>query len=174
MQMTRELEVAFRTKSTIEAEANKILARYGYPDEAAPVPVESILEDHLQLEIGFADLRSTYGPKVLGATYLESRRVEIDWNVRPGPYGAGRGRYSFTLAHEAGHWALHREEAAQARAQIDLFDAQSGPSIVCRDLSQKPRIEWQADYFASCQDPPETVECQSEGELVTAVRGAAR
>jgi len=51
----------------------------------------------------------------------------------------------FTLAHEAGHWILHRDLVVQA-CRIES----GGSGIFCRIKDAHKPIEWQADYFASC------------------------
>jgi Zn-dependent peptidase ImmA (M78 family) len=47
------------------------------------------------------------------------------------------GRYSFSIAHEIGHWRLHQSYAAE-------------PTVMCRSSQKTEPIEWQANYFASC------------------------
>ena len=61
------------------------------------------------------------------------------------------GRYRFTLAHEGGgHWRLHRHLFAKDPAQASLFGGPAAPSVVCRSSQAKERVEWQADFYASC------------------------
>jgi Zn-dependent peptidase ImmA (M78 family) len=59
------------------------------------------------------------------------------------------GRFNFTLAHEIGHWRLHREHLRNDPNEVSLFQANGKPAFVCRS-SQKPPEETQADQFASC------------------------
>ena len=61
------------------------------------------------------------------------------------------GRYRFTLAHEGGgHWRLHRGLARPDRDQEALFADVPKPTVICRSSRAKERVEWQADFYASC------------------------
>ena len=55
----------------------------------------------------------------------------------------------FTIAHEVGHWVLHRQyiEAQENDGSRQIIVSKKGNS--------KETIEWQADYFASCLLMPE-------------------
>jgi hypothetical protein len=149
--MARRFSAKYLPESDIEAEALCTLAEYGRKfGEVArpPVPVEQILEAHLQLTLEVDDLPAVVGTVgVLGATYVQDRRVVIDQSLDPSEFPAMLGRYRFTVAHEVGHWALHRHAFLENPAQGRLFDERGQPSIVCRSGS-KERAEWQADCFA--------------------------
>ena len=112
-----------------------------------PVPVEDIIEFGLGLRLAFEDLRSRLKMEdVLGATYVKSRKICADNCLsRPG----AEGRLCFTLAHEAGHWVLHREFVDLAR--------RDGGFIFCRTRDAGKPMEWQADCFASCLLMPESL-----------------
>ena len=77
-----------------------------------------------------------------------------------------QGRYQFTLAHELGHWILHRKEFIEDENQINLFDfigdITDNNCIKClnRDVVDNKIIagglktdldwlEWQANYFGA-------------------------
>jgi Zn-dependent peptidase ImmA (M78 family) len=60
------------------------------------------------------------------------------------------GRYLFSVAHEIGHWQLHRPYLAKDSSRALVLDAPSEPTVICRSSQRKEPIEWQADYFASC------------------------
>jgi hypothetical protein len=110
-----------------------------------PIPVDDIIEFGLGLELGFEDLRRKLNLEdVLGATYVRPRKICADISLdRP----ELEGRLCFTLAHEAGHWVMHREFIEHAcRAKGFIF---------CRQQDAKKPIEWQADHFASCLLMPE-------------------
>ncbi len=60
------------------------------------------------------------------------------------------GRYHFTLAHEAGHWRLHRQLFKRCANQLSLFaEGVERPEYICRSSDTEP-IEYQANRFASC------------------------
>jgi hypothetical protein len=111
-----------------------------------PVPVAEILECHLEFELEFEDLKAKYkSSDILAATYLESKLVIVDESLDPEEYPDMEGRYHFTLAHEIGHWSLHRKYFISETP--DMFgDAQ--PSTICRSSFKDPR-EYQADSFAA-------------------------
>jgi len=149
--MVRRPAAEFIPESVIESEALGLLIEYGRKFGAVtrpPVPVEEILEAHLGLTLEIDDLPALLEiPGVLGATYVQDRRVVIDQSLDPSEFPARLGRFRFTVSHELGHWTLHRHRFLESPAQGRLFDDSSEPSIVCRSGS-KERIEWQADRFA--------------------------
>jgi Zn-dependent peptidase ImmA (M78 family) len=110
--------------------------------------VEDIIERHLGLALGFEDLEERLGMRdVLGATYVRSRRIVINERLLEERH---EGRLVFTLAHEVGHWDLHRAYADEAARRNPTAE-----TIVCRSGRAKEPIEWQADYFAACLVMPE-------------------
>lgn len=142
------MKVPWLSKKAISLSAGDTLARY----EAAsgrrltpPIPVEELIEFGLNLSLAFEDLRGKLKmDDVLGATFVESRKVSVDISLdRP----EAEGRLCFTLAHEAGHWVMHREFLHSAQ--------RSGGSVLCRTRDAKKPVEWQADHFASCLLMPE-------------------
>ena len=138
------LTVPFLPDVAVEASASALLAAYARRagSQIRPVPVESILQDHLRLHLGFDDLRTRLGvPDVLGALYMDSGEVVIDQTLDPDEHSSVLGRYRFTLAHEIGHWELHRTLFAFQQCQDDLFAKPAAPSIVCRTSQKKERIE---------------------------------
>src|SRR5690606_28627587 len=59
------------------------------------------------------------------------------------------GRFRFTLAHEAGHWRLHRSLFQRHANQPELLpDRDDRPEYVCRSSDNSP-LEWQANFFAA-------------------------
>lgn len=114
-----------------------------------PAPVEEILESHLGLTLDFDDLAARLGlPDVLGATWIQDQRVLVDQSLDPTDNPPKEGRYRFTLAHELGHWELHRHHFLASARQPSLFGEEAEPSIVCRTSTRKEPMEWQADTFA--------------------------
>ena len=146
------LKVPYLPDAAIEASAGALLAAYARQrgNQIRPVPVEGILQDHLRLHLGFDDLRTRLGvPDVLGALYMDSGDVVIDQTLDPDEHSSVLGRYRFTLAHEIGHWELHRALFAFQQRQDDLFGEPAAPAIVCRASQGKEWIERQADAFAA-------------------------
>ena len=152
-------KVKFLRYSEIENATLCLLAEYGrkYGDVVAPpVPVEEILEAHLALTLDFDDLGRRIGvPDVLGATWIQDKLVLVDQSLDPTENPPKEGRYRFTLAHELGHWELHRHHFLADAGQPSLFGDKPKPSIVCRTSSRKEPMEWQADCFAGYLLMPE-------------------
>jgi hypothetical protein len=80
-----------------------------------PVPVDDITTYHLALRLGFDDLHKTLNrpmlrgqPDILGAIWVDKELVLIDQHLNPKINPSMLGRYRFSVAHEIGHWRLHR------------------------------------------------------------------
>ena len=95
-------KITFIPRERIEAEAVKTLCDYclKYGDiDRPPIPVEEILESHLELKFGFANLSEKLNtPGVLGATWVLDRKVLIDETLDPVEHPRNEGRYRFTVA----------------------------------------------------------------------------
>jgi Zn-dependent peptidase ImmA (M78 family) len=148
---------------TIERDAEALIAEYAHArriEVRPPIPIEDIVEKHLKLHIEFDDLhgllgvpRSGFGqdPDIFGAIWLESGRIVIDESLDPEERPEREGRYRFTLAHEGGgHWRLHRPLVRPTEGQGSLLIDGARPTVVCRSSQAKERVEWQADFYASC------------------------
>lgn len=154
--------VPYLSEQVIERDAAALLAEFERARNitvSAPVPIEDIVEKHLRLRVEFDDTHKMFGlPReceadadILGAIFFDERRVVIDQSLDPEENPYREGRYRYTLAHEGGcHWRLHRHLFTTDPGQTSLFDGQAAPSVVCRSIQSKERIEWQADFYASC------------------------
>ena len=134
-------------KEKLEAAANDLLDEFASKNGlplVAPIPVEDILEKHLGLTLEIDDLSARLKKKhVLGAICIDENLVLIDESLL-----GQEGRYAFTIAHEIGHWQLHRQIFLLEREMPTLFDDEKPPSIVCRDGAKAPE-EFQANTFAA-------------------------
>jgi hypothetical protein len=117
------------------------------------------LQKHLKLRFEFDDTHKLFGiPRdpecdvdILGAIFFDEARIVIDESLDPEENPAKEGRFRFALVHEGGgHWRLHRHLFAKDPTQAALFGGPAPPSIVCRSSQAKERVEWQADFYASC------------------------
>jgi len=146
-------EVPFVPEARIEKDADALIAEYAQrPDVSTgpPVPVEELLEVQLGLQFEIADLRAEFeSDDVLGVIWFNSKLVKIDSSLDPHERPHMLGRFRYTLAHEVGHWRLHRQFYREDPTQAKLFDGKGRPAFVCRS-SEKPSVEWQADAYASC------------------------
>lgn len=154
------IKVRCLSEDEIEKEAELLLAEYtettGAPIKLL-VPVEEITTYHLALRLGFANLHETLRipmlrdkPDILGAIWVDTEAVLIDRSLEPKHNPSMAGRYRFSVAHEIGHWRLHRSYVAKDAKQASLFDGSPEPTVICRSSQAKEPIEWQADYFSSC------------------------
>jgi hypothetical protein len=154
------IKVKHLTEDEIEKDAKLLLAEYEVTiDEPIklPVPVDDITTYHLALRLGFDDLHKTLNqpmlgsqPDILGAIWVEKQLVLIDSHLDPKSNPSMLGRYRFSVAHEIGHWRLHRSYVAKDPNQMSLFDVPSEPTVICRSSQKNEPVEWQANFFASC------------------------
>lgn len=143
--------------ATEQAAARTLREAFG-DDVAYPIDLEFLVFEHFCDRDGLIfdneqDLGSEDGDEVLGKTLPVSRRILITSTLRRGP----EGRYRFTVAHEIGHWVLHRPLFIAGPGQTDLF----GPANESRELvslnrnvfhsdaATVPPEEWQANHFAA-------------------------
>jgi hypothetical protein len=147
-------EVPYLHEKQIEQEARVLLEEYeikfGYKP-TAPIPIERIAEIQLQLTLEFKDMKSLFPfADVHGAIWFDEGIIGIDQSLDPDINPPMLGRYHFTLAHEIGHWCLHRQLYKDNPNQLRLFDDGSRqPDVVCRSSERKKPVEWQADAFAA-------------------------
>lgn len=156
------LNVAYVSDEVIEKDAQALLAEYAQARGTAievPIPIDDIIEKHLKIGLEFDDTHRLFGvprsgigsdPDILGAIYFDQKRIVIDESLDPDANPAKEGRYRYTLAHEVGHWRLHRGLFGKDPAQMSLLEPDAAPSVVCRTSQAKERIEFQADLYASC------------------------
>ena len=155
--------VPYLAEEAIERNAEALLAEFAHARDVViepPIPIEDIMEKYLKLGIEFDDTHRLFGiprtdlgqgPDILGAIFFDEKRVVVDENLDPEEYPNKEGRYRFTLAHEGGgHWRLHRSLYARDPAQAAQFGGSSVPSVICRSSQAKERVEWQANFYASC------------------------
>jgi Zn-dependent peptidase ImmA (M78 family) len=153
--------VPYLSEEAIERDATALLNEYVQARGVVikpPIPIEDIVEKHLKLGVEFDDMHRLFGvPRdpdgeadILGAMYFDDGRIVIDESLDPEENPSKEGRYRFTLVHEGGgHWRLHRYLFAKDPAQSVLFGGPATP-VVCRSSQAKERVEWQADFYASC------------------------
>lgn len=154
------IQVRNLSEEAIELDARALLAQYARARGVtvkAPILIEDIVEKHLKLRVDFGDLHEVLNvpqagraPVIFGAIVVPKRQIWIHQCLDPEDHPELEGRYRFTLAHEAGHWRLHRLYLATDRAQASPFGGPLRPAVVCRSSGKKECAEWQADFYASC------------------------
>jgi hypothetical protein len=105
---------------------------------------------HLKLVIELLHMREIFPFGDVQRRAVDERaEIGVDTSLDPALNPRKRGRYHFTLAHEAGHWRLHRKYYLEDVSQGRLFgDDLTKPAYVCRSSDKRP-VEWQADQFAA-------------------------
>jgi hypothetical protein len=153
--MTIEMikSVPYLSVEQIERNANALLTEFAHVRGlviAPPIPIEDIVEKHLKLHFEFDDMHARIGlPRdldgeatILGEMDFEERLIRIDESLDPEEHPRKEARYRFTVAHEIGHWRLHRNLCAKDPTRV--------PMVVRRTGQIHSRIEWQAHFFGSC------------------------
>lgn len=114
----------YLSDAQLEGMANHLLGRYESQYGAvsrAPVPVERILEDVLDLNILWDKLSEPPGRSIL---------AELDSSLKTVVFNESRrrliaetpGLYYTILAHEAGHWEAHVDHALLAQSPLPGFE----------------------------------------------------
>lgn len=149
---TSTYRVPYLRENQIEREADLLLREWSEKGHkvSVPIPLEDLVECHLGLPFQVEDLRKRLGGHdVLGAIWFGDGTIRVDSSLDPILHPEMLGRYNFTIAHEIGHWRLHREHLRRDPAQAMFFNANGAPAFVCRDGDTAPE-EWQANHFAGC------------------------
>ena len=140
MRRTANLRIPWMPEKDIEESAEVLIKQYSQeikPIKSPPIPVDNIVERLMDYQLVFEELDSD----ILGCLCIKDKSVVINKQ-------ANDVRFTFTCAHEIGHWALHKDYLRTSQKQLSLFDMEINPSIICRS-DGKGREEWQADYFAA-------------------------
>jgi hypothetical protein len=138
------LNVPFIPETEIEKIAEAFLAEY-HPEALEPVPVvptpiELIIEKNLGLEIVlFRGYRDRFG--IDGSLSTDMSNVTVDEHV----FDNYSNRLRFTLAHEVGHYVLHREQLVELAADTP---AEWTQSILGIPSGEYKKMEIQANIFA--------------------------
>lgn len=132
--------VPWMPKKDIEKRAEALIKQYSKeikPIKYPPISVDNIVERLMDYQLCYEELNEN----ILGGLSIEDKSVVINKQ-------ANDVRFTFTCAHEIGHWALHKDYLRTSQNQLSLFDMEIKPSIICRS-DGKGREEWQADHFAA-------------------------
>ncbi|TAJ96854.1 MAG: ImmA/IrrE family metallo-endopeptidase [Reyranella sp.] len=149
------IQVPSLTLPQVEQRANVLLGEYADTigsNVPSPVPVTDIATNELGLTLEFMDLHAYFkrpksgaSSEILGAMEFSNNRILIDHSLDPSLFPHRLGRFRYSVAHEIGHWRLHRGKVLQSQKKSKQ------PPIICRDPGRQkmPTIERQAEYFAS-------------------------
>lgn len=146
------MKFPFLKRRDLEAIALQLIYDHGKKFGAIsrpPIPVDEIVDSHLNIYLRYIDLNPGKSTKVvLGELDVVKKELRVDDSLDPCDHPEKEGRCRFTLAHEVGHWQIHRPLIIVEREQPTLFGQSTVEPIVCRTTSRKDPIEWQADTFA--------------------------
>lgn len=153
--MAARRDSMFIPPQRIERDADALLEEYGChhtPITEPPIPIDELVELELQLELVYLDMSKLFPvADVHGAIWFSEKRIGIDQSLEPTENPNRRNRYRFTLAHEVGHWRLHRAHFRDDSTQKRLFDdGTRQPDVVCRSSEKNLPLEYQANSFAAC------------------------
>jgi hypothetical protein len=147
------------TKAYIEAAAEKLRRSSKFfvnNHQGAKTPIDEIAEFDLGLNIDFDNLRESFHfetssseDQILGAMVFSNRQIIVDETLDPVDNPAIEGRYRFTIAHEIGHWVLHRHLFSNELNAVAALRETTGDYLL-RQKTPDARLEWQANYFAAC------------------------
>jgi len=145
------ISVPFRKKIQVELMALELLDKYATWKKQPilpPINVDDIIEGYFKLRLEFCDLKQYLKiPDVLGATWFDEKVVRIDSSLE-----VNEARMAFTMAHEVGHWFMHRPYYEMNQVTVPMFgfgDVPPSAAIVCRAAGAKEPAEWQAGQFAA-------------------------
>jgi len=138
--------VAYRDETEIEDLSKKVLSIIDYQDG------EVQLEDVCKWQAAEKGLRVTFDKshdddytdtEILGRINFEPLEIEILENIHK-----NATHKKFTLAHELGHLLLgHGKYMTSEYYQKSDFELEILPNLGIKDIA---RMEWQANYLASC------------------------
>ena len=155
----RHLNVPWMNDTDIAASASRLRWDFQQGTGASfpPVSPEAIIWDFLDSRDRLSlDTETPLGFNEQGLPIAGKMVVTEDEGgiIRIDPQIANSVLYPFTLAHEIGHWILHRRLVLQARQQLALFGEFPSETVtLTRSLQgsrgKLPPEEWQANRFAA-------------------------
>ena len=132
--------VNFIPAEEIEAAAEQFLHSH-HPDFSIPIPIDDILEIRLGIEVvPIKGLLSEHS--IDGFLSRDLKTISIDFDRYMSTTGNYRGR--FTLAHEAGHLAMHSDYINS----LEYSDVEGWKSVIYDRSKKHDRLEIQAGMFA--------------------------
>ena len=136
-----KLPVKWLGKNDLKKAAEDFSAKYN-PEKAVPVPIDSIIESRLNIDIvPMAGLKEELDND--GFISRDFTTIHIDQNI----YFNVEVRYRFSLAHELGHFILHKEIYGDLNYSTVEDWADTYEEI---DSDDYGKLEFQANHFAGC------------------------
>ncbi len=121
---------SYARKEMAKTAAESLIEDYSTP----AIPVIEIAESN-GVKVDFVDFGDEYNDKVAGICEFKEARILVN-------AFDGVGRQRFTIAHELGHWILHRD--------IFLSNPERYPVLMrFQKPSEADPLEQEANYFAA-------------------------
>ena len=138
-----EIKAPILSKIKIKSKAEEFLAKYN-PKRTFPLEIELIVEKQGIKIYSIPDLKKIAGTE--GFIKPDLTQIGIDDEI----YFNSETRARFTIAHEVGHWFLHKEIYAKIRKEIKLDSFLDYSQFIEKIPSKEyDWIEWQAYFFAA-------------------------
>lgn len=137
-----------------EVRADEIRKKYN-PDNLSPFPYQNVEKENEDLNISFFSFVDEL-KTMSGAISFDEESSKFTIYINQDKPG---NRQHFTIAHEIGHYFLHKEIVRSEKLIIDheFFDGKR--ALFRLDNAESSRIETEANYFAaSLIMPAELVE----------------
>ena len=127
----------------------------------APFPFEKILEDEPQLKILNSNVLSE---KKLSGAILYEKEDSVPYTILVNSSESPKRQY-FTIAHELGHYFLHKELLETDEIIIDEASLLGSPSLYRTDGTNSAVIEREANNFAASLIMPKDLVAKAWDEL---------
>lgn len=142
-------EKRFISDGEIESKTTALLASFEShfgKIQKPPVPIDRIIEAHLDLWIDWDVILDTDEEKILGLLNPATKKIQLNERHRD-LFDDYIDTEAYTKAHEVGHWDLHVAKQNEA-TQLPLIAAEPGQSYLCRQQKLDKR-EIQAEKYAA-------------------------
>lgn len=132
----------------VNQKAEEIAEKYN-AEKVAPFPFKNIEEKHSDLKIYLTEMEEG----VSGAIVYDDDKCHFDVLINK---NKPKKRQYFTIAHELGHYFLHRDQIQKNKIMVDSDDVVSEESMLYRlDNAPSTQIEVEANRFAASLLMPE-------------------
>jgi len=137
--MTKGFNVSFLSDDFIEKHSLKFLKKH-HPSFEIPIPIDDIVEKRLKIDIiPIPNLQRVH--QIEGFISSDLREISVDQFIME----KIPNRYRFTLAHEIGHFCLHKDIFQSAKLRLTSEWKEFVNLLPEKDHS---RFEYQAYAFA--------------------------
>lgn len=126
------------------------IAKEHNPTTLVPFPFDKILEKEKNLKIEVSSFLSSVDDKISGVLLAIKDGDKINYTILVNN-SKHKNRIYFTIAHELGHYFLHKDELEKGM----IVDDEETQRLFCIDGSLSDDKEKEANYFAATLLMPE-------------------